>query len=119
MSLDELIETFQHPDYADFGGAVMVQFLESCADLLRRQGLFFAKSHSALCISRFQDYSTSREHPIVTAWTDGLMIDLAYEEKWDDGPYIRSRCDKIRCGPKHARAALVELLNRLTPGDAT
>jgi hypothetical protein len=117
MDVDGAISQYRMPPLeGQFGeGEVMAHLLESCRDLLGPLKLFWCTSLSTLWLSRHPDYQESTRQPAVGVWTDGVMVELTYQESWQDGPLFRVREDRARCRPEHARPALAEFVNRLQP----
>lgn len=114
MDLAGAIQDYQsRPEAGPAQHQTMVRFLESCRELLEPLQLYFSTSHSTLVLSKYQEYRQRVEHPSVTIWADGTMLELTYHENWEDGPCFRVREDRVRCELEYARAALAEFLNRL------
>jgi hypothetical protein len=120
MDLASAIHDYQTRQEADqVQQDTMTGILESCRDLLEPLKLFPRTSHATLWLSKHEEFWKRQGHPAVSVWTDGIIVDVTYQESWDDGPFFRRRGESIRCEPAHARAALAEFLNRLNVEPAT
>ncbi|CAN5456524.1 hypothetical protein BH11PLA2_BH11PLA2_32100 [soil metagenome] len=116
--LETVYAIYRQPEFAIHGGAEMVRFLDSVADILLSKLLYMSTSHMRLFLSRVATYPEFMEHPSVWVFADGKYVSLSYSESWQDGDYFRTREDAIRCPAAQARTALLELLARLKPADA-
>ena len=41
------------------------------------------------------------------------MVEVTLQENWQDGNFLRTRSDRIRCEIKNVRLAMIETVNRL------
>jgi hypothetical protein len=113
MDIDGAIDRFRSPLLAGLYGEAMVSVLEHCRDLLAPLNVRWnTASHGVLVLSKPGDPRAIRVH------IDSTMVDFALHENWEDGAFLRTREERIRCAIGDARAALVELLNRLGPAKA-
>jgi hypothetical protein len=89
----------------------MVRVLELCRDLLQPLDLRWNTSHHFLWLSRQGDARS------ICVYIDAAMVEFRFHENWEDGLFVRTREERIRCAIENARPALLELLNRLGPAN--
>src|SRR5688500_18334616 len=100
--IEDLYAFYRSPEFANHGGPAMVRFLDLVADILPSRLVYFGTSHTQLLLSRVATYPECADEPSIGVYADGDRFDLVYSERWQDGPYFRTREDRVRCTIEHA-----------------